>query len=89
MKKSQYIIAAACILLGAAGFVGVYALEQSQKNETEITRQQTEEEPGSLIDIVDLGDIENDKNDEQIIPSIDTPEEVAEGKETELADMKI
>lgn len=35
MKKYQYIAAIACVLVGALGFAGMYALDQSQKDKQE------------------------------------------------------
>ena len=62
MKKYQYIVAVACILMGAAGFAGVYAYEQSQKNDKQISENPpTKVEEGTLIDIVDAGDRDKDK----------------------------
>ena len=57
MKKSQYIIAAVCILMGAAGFAGIYAMEQSQKDKNEITQQsESDEIPGEGIHMADIGE---------------------------------
>ncbi len=35
MKKYQYIVAIACVLVGAVGFAGMYAYDQAQKKEQE------------------------------------------------------
>ncbi len=90
MKKYQYIVAAACILLGAAGFAGVYAMEQSQKNENQISQNQRveeESETGSEIDIVDIGGAIVD-NDNDTVPSIEDPKETEStpAEETKLSD---
>ena len=45
MKKYQYMIAAACVLVGAAGFAGVYAMNQAeQKQQQGIVQNQQESE---------------------------------------------
>ena len=62
MKKYQYIVAMTCILMGAAGFAGVYAMEQSQKEKDLIAKQnESSEIPGNIIDLADVGDVP--KND--------------------------
>ena len=62
MKKYQYIVAMTCILMGAAGFAGVYAMEQSQKEKDPIAKQnESSEIPGNIIDLADIGDVP--KND--------------------------
>ena len=83
MKKSKYIVAMVCILMGAAGFVGIYAMEQSQKDKNEIIKQsESEEMPGTGIDLVDIDDIP--KNDQ------DLPMENSEDSDpTEVADQNI
>ncbi len=71
MKKSQYIVAMVCILMGAAGFAGIYAMEQSQKDKDQISKQsESDEIPGKAIDLVDLGDVP--KNDQDMSVK-DTP----------------
>lgn len=80
MKKSQYIVAMVCILMGAAGFAGIYAMEQSQKDKNDISKQsESDEIPGTGIDLVDIGDIP--KNDQDMPPKYSeepNPTEVAE-----------
>jgi murein DD-endopeptidase MepM/ murein hydrolase activator NlpD len=85
MKKSQYIVAMVCILMGAAGFAGIYAMEQSQKDKNDISKQsESEEIPGKGIDLVDIGDIP--KNDQDL--SDEDSEETEEPDLTEVADHK-
>lgn len=80
MKKSQYIVAMVCILMGAAGFAGIYAMEQSQKDKNNISKQsESEEIPGNIIDLVDIGDIPKDNQDL-------SPEDSEEPDPTEVAD---
>lgn len=83
MKKSQYIVAMVCILMGAAGFAGIYAMEQSQKDKNDISMQsESDEIPGTGIDLVDIGDIP--KNDQDM-----SPEDSEEPNPTEVADQDI
>lgn len=71
MKKYRYIVAAVCVLLGAGGIAGIYAMDQSQKNKDEIAKQQESEyQPGTEIDIVGLDD-DTEEDDRITIPSID------------------
>ena len=44
MKKYQYMIAAACVLVGAAGFAGVYAMNQAEQKQQGIVQNQQESE---------------------------------------------
>lgn len=44
MKKYQYIVAAACVLVGAAGFAGIYATNQSQQKQEELVKNQEDTE---------------------------------------------
>ena len=91
MKKSQYIVAAACILISAAGFVGIYAMDQSQKNKNKVSESQqldNENQLGSEISLVDLEDT-GFTNSEATIPSIDEEDKVKEDtkpEETPVAD---
>ncbi len=49
MRKYQYIVAAACVLIGAAGFAGIYATNQSQQEQEELVQDQQELEQGQEI----------------------------------------
>ena len=40
MKKYQYIIAAACVLVGAVGFSSMYLTNQSEQRQAELAKQQ-------------------------------------------------
>lgn len=75
MKKYPYIIAAACILLGAAGIAGIYAMEQSQKNENQISQNQQVEEKNETDSGIDIVDIKEGiaKKDNETTPSVKTP----------------
>lgn len=40
MKKYQYIVALACVLVGAVGFTGIYLTNQAEEREAELAKQQ-------------------------------------------------
>lgn len=85
MKKSQYIIAASCILISAAGFVGIYAMDQSQKNKNKVSESQQLDDgnqAGSQISLVDIEDTIK-KDDEKTIPTIDEKDKVEEDTKPE------
>ncbi len=42
MKKYQYIVAVACVMVGIIGFASIYAIDQSQKEKQEQLGQNTE-----------------------------------------------
>lgn len=44
MKKYPYIVAVACVLVGAVGFAGIYATNQSQQKQEELVKNQQETE---------------------------------------------
>ena len=48
MKKYQYIIALACVLVGAVGFSSIYVTNQSKEREAELARQQQVQESQQL-----------------------------------------
>lgn len=59
MKKYQYIVAIACVLVGVVGFASMYAIDQSQKNK---------QEPNSQL-------MENSQKDENEIPLVENTED--------------
>lgn len=80
MKKYQYIIASVCILLGAVGIAGVYAHNQSEKNQLARQEEQmndlSQEKEIELVDNRDQKeDLEKSKNEEATeeseTPSVD------------------
>ncbi len=84
MKKYQYIVAAACLLVGTFGFAGIYATDQAeqkkQAKEQVVQQQQEIEAPQTVEDdnnsIVDLGETSN--SDGPIINETNMEPEVAE-----------
>jgi septal ring factor EnvC (AmiA/AmiB activator) len=48
MKKYQYIVALACVLVGAVGFSSIYLTNQAQEREAELARQQQVKESQQL-----------------------------------------
>lgn len=40
MKKYQYVVALACVLVGAAGFTGIYVTNQAEEREAELAKQE-------------------------------------------------
>lgn len=55
MKKYPYLVAAACVLVGAVGFASIFATNQSQKREEELAKnQQKIEESQREEDIVQI-----------------------------------
>ena len=49
MKRYKYIVAATCLLLSAAGFIGLYATNQTEQNEEQVKNQNVVEESEDLI----------------------------------------
>lgn len=70
MKKYQYVVAVACVLVGAVGFASMYAIEQSQKKE-----------PNGDQSIV--SNSQQESQDSQTADVPDTQEQVAQNSETE------
>lgn len=85
MKKYQYIVAIACVMVGVVGFASMYAMDKSQKNQQEENSQLLEntQDTESEIPIV-----QNSQEDGQLAenaenePNIDGSE-VAEVEPTE------
>lgn len=53
MKKYQYIVAIACVMVGVVGFASMYAVDKSQKNQQEENSQLLENTQDSEIPIVE------------------------------------
>ena len=49
MKRYKYIVAATCLLLSAAGFIGLYATNQTEQKEEQVKNQNVVEESEDLI----------------------------------------
>lgn len=53
MKKYQYIVAIACVMVGVVGFASMYAVDKSQKNQQEENSQLLENTQDSEIPLVE------------------------------------
>ena len=49
MKKYSYVVAATCLLLGAAGFIGLYATNQTKEEKNQAKNQNIVEESEEII----------------------------------------
>ena len=49
MKRHTYVVAVTCLLLGAAGFIGLYATNQVKENEEQAKNQNIVEESEDII----------------------------------------
>ena len=67
MKKSQYIVALACVLVGAVGFSSVYLTNQAQEREAELARQQQVEEIQQL-ELASKDEIKEEENEKREVP---------------------
>lgn len=66
MKKYQYIIALACVLVGAVGFSSIYVTNQAKEREAELARQQQVQESQQLE--IASKDNEIAENEEPTLP---------------------
>lgn len=66
MKKYQYIIALACVLVGAVGFSSIYVTNQAKEREAELARQQQLQESQQLE--IASKDNEIAENEEPTLP---------------------
>lgn len=86
MKKYQYIAAIACVMVGAVGFAGMYAYEQSQKEKPngDIPLVESTQDPvkntQSESQVADKGDKEEPKT--ELEPKVDESQ-VADGEPKE------
>ncbi len=80
MKKYQYVVAATCLLLSAAGFIGLYATNQTKEDEEQAKDQNIVEESEDIIlgsNLFDTESEEKDTEDENIFAEKE-PEEDSE-----------
>ena len=89
MKKYQYIVALACVLVGAAGFASIYATNQYQQRENELAKNQQILEDVQ-DDVEDEGEeiifsqvVRNETEDPE--PNVENPsQEQSQEKETDV-----
>ena len=80
MKRYQYVVAATCLLLSAAGFIGLYATNQTKEDEEQAKDQNIVEESEDIIlgsNLFDTESEEKDTEDENIFAEKE-PEEDSE-----------
>ena len=68
MKKFQYVVAVTCLLVGAMGFVGLYATNQTEEKDEVARNQQIVEESEKIIlssDLLDMEETEEVDEDNQ------------------------
>ena len=63
MKKYRYVVAATCLLLSAAGFIGLYATNQTEEDENQAKNQNIVEESEDLILGSNILDTEYEEED--------------------------
>ena len=59
MKKYRYMVAIACVLAGAAGFAGIFAMEQLDSNKKELTKNEQIEQIQQVESTEELGNNQN------------------------------
>lgn len=67
MKKYQYIIAAACVLVGAVGFSSIYLTNQAEEREAELAKSQQQVQESQKLD---LGSNDNTYEEEIELPTL-------------------
>ena len=84
MKKYQYIVALACVLVGAVGFSSIYLTNQAQEREAELARQQQVKESQQL----ELASEEKSSEENQILSNqvVDAELEPNIDKQNEFVD---
>lgn len=65
MKKYRYVVAATCLLLSAAGFIGLYATNQTKDYEEQAKKQDVVEESEDIILGTNIFDTEYEEEDTQ------------------------
>ena len=79
MKKYQYIVAAACLLVGTFGFAGIYATDQAQEKEKQALEQPIQKQEEIQKQVVknekDDKGLQNEIVDTNIEPDVEAPEE--------------
>ena len=63
MKRYRYVVAATCLLLSAAGFVGLYATNQAKEKEEQAKNENLSQESEDIILGSNLFDTESEQED--------------------------
>lgn len=63
MKRYRYVVAATCLLLSAAGFVGLYATNQTKEKEEQAKNENLSQESEDIILGSNLFDTESEQED--------------------------
>lgn len=61
MKKYPYVVAAACVLVGAIGFASIYATNQSQQRQEELAKSSQQVEESQNIDLASNQDADEEE----------------------------
>lgn len=65
MKRYKYVVAATCLLLSAAGFIGLYATNQSKEKDEQAKNENLVEESEDIILGSNISDTESEKDDSE------------------------
>ena len=65
MKRYKYVVAATCLLLSAAGFVGLYATNQTKEQEEQVKNENIVEESEDIILGTNIFDTESESEEEE------------------------
>ena len=60
MKKYPYVVAAACVLVGAIGFASIYATNQSQQRQEELAKSTQQIEESQNMDLASNQELEKE-----------------------------
>lgn len=89
MKKYRYVVATACLLLSAAGFIGLYATSQTEDKEQEAKNQNIVEESEEIILGSNIWDTEyeeeNADEEENQVAEIDSESNLETDNQEEVA----
>ena len=84
MKKYRYVVAATCLLLSAAGFIGLYTTNQTEEDE-QVKNQDVVEESEDIILGSNLFDTEDSQEEENQVAEIDPDANIEPGEPQEIA----
>ncbi len=87
MKKYQYIVASACLLIGGLGFANMYTTSQEQARQEELAKSQQQIEESQNIDVEELNDSQIAKTEEDTELELEVEEKVE--KEEQVAEVEL